>query len=170
MEQFKDIEGYEGKYKVSNTGLVFSVKAMKVLAERRRGPRGGYLCCALYKNGIRKEESAHRLVAKAFLENKENYAEVNHKDGNKLNNNVDNLEWCSSEYNRVHARKAGLWEPNLGVAHGGAKLNEKQVRVIKHMKNIPNRITQKRIGKIFGVGKGTVQAIFAGRQWKHIAI
>lgn len=110
QEIWKDIEGYEGFYKVSNFGNVMSCEryARTCGNGRRLIPRrilkpfkcvGGYDEVNLCKCGNYKTVMVHRLVAKAFLPNDENLPEVNHKDENKDNNHVDNLEWCTSKYN-----------------------------------------------------------------------
>ena len=97
MEEWKDIKGYEGLYQISNKGRVKSLyNKSKIL---RPGKRKGYFFVWLYKNKKRKQYSIHRLVAEHFLLNPDNLPVVNHKDENKLNNNVENLEWCTVEYN-----------------------------------------------------------------------
>ena len=97
-EIYKDIKGYEGKYQVSNLGNVKSLHYNNTNRERVLKPRvtKGYLSVDL---GYRNPRLVHRLVAEAFLENPNNLPCVNHKDENKKNNCVDNLEWCSNEYN-----------------------------------------------------------------------
>ena len=97
-EEWRDIEGFEGRYKVSSFGNVLSLnynktKSSKVLAPFRN--RGKYLQVSL--DG--KKYSIHRLVAKTFIPNPNNYPYINHKDENGLNNNVENLEWCTAKYN-----------------------------------------------------------------------
>lgn len=105
-EEWRDIKGYEGKYKISNKGRVMSLY-------KKNTPYKGayrskimipqiawkYYCVDLLKNGKRRKSLIHRLVADAFIPNPENLLFVNHKDENKLNNNVSNLEWCTKEYN-----------------------------------------------------------------------
>ena len=97
-EYWKPVVGYEGHYQVSNFGRVKSLKfgKEKIL---KQYIRGGYYYVCLSKNGIIKKYSVHRLVAQAFLDNPNNLPQINHKDENKTNNNVDNLEWCDAKYN-----------------------------------------------------------------------
>lgn len=97
-EIYKDIKGYEGKYQVSNLGNVKSLHYNNTNREKVMKPsvRKGYLSVDL---GYRNPRLVHRLVAEAFLENPNNLPCVNHKDENKRNNCVDNLEWCSNKYN-----------------------------------------------------------------------
>lgn len=96
-EVWKDIKGYEGLYKISNFGNVYSlnIKRNKTLSMSRNG----YLYVDLLKNQVRKHFYVHRLVAEAFIENTNKLPVVNHKDECKTNNCVDNLEWCSYVYN-----------------------------------------------------------------------
>lgn len=101
-EIWKPVTTYEGLYEVSNKGFVRSIKTQKIIIPRK--PRG-YLQVGLSKNGIRKGFYIHRLVALAFIENKNKYKEINHIDENKCNNDVSNLEWCSRKYNCNYGTK-----------------------------------------------------------------
>ena len=96
---WKDVKGYENLYQVSNDGLVrTSHKGLwEILLAGRT--KHGYYNVLLYKDGKRKNERVHRLVASAFIPNPNNYPYINHKDENPSNNHVDNLEWCTAEYN-----------------------------------------------------------------------
>ena len=114
-EIWKDIEGYEGMYQVSNMGRVRSVertawngKGYRTVAERilKAGNSGlGYLVVTLCKEGENKNHLIHRLVAKAFLPNADNLPEVNHKDENKENNKAENLEWVTCSENINHGTR-----------------------------------------------------------------
>lgn len=101
-EIWKDIEGYEGLYQVSNCGKVKSLNYRncgysKDLVPKRNN--SGYLWVELFKNGKRAPMLIHRLVANAFIPNPDKLPQVNHKDENPENNCIDNLEWCTSYYN-----------------------------------------------------------------------
>lgn len=122
VENWKEVEGYEGLYEVSNLGRVRSLvdnhgsvrKEPKVLKGEKK--RDGYLFVILYKDGKRKTFSVHRLVANAFIPNPQNLREVNHKDEDKTNNRVQNLEWCSHEYNNNYGtRNQRVAEKRRGV-------------------------------------------------------
>ena len=122
MEIWKDVVGYEGMYQVSNLGNIKSLDRVVELKSKNqftgfttlRPTKGkniskvvntkGYYQIALYKNGVMKNKLLHRLIAEAFLPNPENKPTVNHIDGNKLNDNLDNLEWATSKEQQKHAR------------------------------------------------------------------
>jgi hypothetical protein len=109
-ESWKSVVGYEGLYEVSSFGCVKSLKR-KYAGERmlkQRKASSGYLYVDLYKNGTRKSFRVHKLVANSFVENPLSLPQINHIDGNKQNNNVRNLEWCTARGNIVHAVKHGL--------------------------------------------------------------
>lgn len=109
-EVWKDIKGYEGYYQVSNLGEVRSIghkwqrKGIHKI-KLHQNHDAGYLLADLHKNGKYKSYMVHRLVAQAFIPNPDNKPEVNHKDGNKKNNNVENLEWNTKSENCVHRCK-----------------------------------------------------------------
>lgn len=94
------IDDYNGKYKVSPNGIVSSKhRIMKGCIDSQ-----GYLCYTMRNhNGIRRRELGHRLVAISFIPNPDNKDQVNHIDGNKLNNDITNLEWCTQSENMIHA-------------------------------------------------------------------
>lgn len=107
-EEWKDIEGYEGFYQVSNKGRVKSlprtvkkrgIVELKGRILRPKIDKEGYLLVGLHKDGKQKFMSVHRLVARAFILNQNNYPQVNHIDEDKSNNYVFNLEWCTNKYN-----------------------------------------------------------------------
>ena len=101
-EIWKPIDGYDGRYEISNYGRVRSYAQDRKNGKIKTGHpvRKGYMHILLYdSDGNSKWHPIHRLVAGAFLENPDNFEQVNHKDEDKTNNHVDNLEWCSNEYN-----------------------------------------------------------------------
>lgn len=99
---WKDVKGYEGLYQVSDTGLVKRIPSVKCKTERilQQGTqKTGYKYVNLSKNSRPHTKRVHRLVAETFIPNPDNLPQINHKDENKANNNVNNLEWCSEKYN-----------------------------------------------------------------------
>jgi hypothetical protein len=128
MELWMDIKEFKNYYQVSNLGRIRSLdrfviankygglkllkgKIMKLTKTKGRNNKYGYLVVNLRKQGFNKVCFIHSSVAKAFIENKNNLPTVNHKDGNKLNNNVDNLEWNTYSENNQHALNNNLRSP-----------------------------------------------------------
>jgi hypothetical protein len=107
-EEWRWVPGYEWYYYVSNRGNVKSRAKNKIICSVL--DRYGYLKCYLQKRGKRKTFRVHQVVAMAFLEKPENCTEINHKDRNKKNNHVNNLEWCTREQNVHHAIGGDSWE------------------------------------------------------------
>lgn len=106
--EWKYISEYQGIYMVSSSGLIkrvvgYGCKRERILVNKTKSSGYNFIC--LSKGGKMKYHHVHRLVASAFIENPENKPQVNHKDMNKSNNHVDNLEWCTLSENQVHARK-----------------------------------------------------------------
>lgn len=118
QEIWKDVKGYEGLYQVSSLGGVKSksrVIGNRKIAGRTLKPSDtsrGYLGVTLYKHGSKKTEVIHRLVANAFIPKVKNKLQINHIDGNKHNNKIDNLEWCNGSENLKHAFALGLKKPS----------------------------------------------------------
>ena len=116
-EIWQDIKGYEGIYQVSNIGRIKSLaretrngscKKEKIL--KTQIDKKGYLTIDLRKNKQRKSYKVHRLVALAFIQNLDNKPQINHIDGNKRNNKIENLEWCTNSENQIHSYKNNLKE------------------------------------------------------------
>ena len=101
IEEFRVVPGYEGLYEVSNLGKVR--RNGKILKPSKNN--WGYLRVNLYKNGIMKSAYIHRLVAQTFLPNPQNLPMINHKDEDKTNNSIDNLEWCTAGYNNSYGTR-----------------------------------------------------------------
>ena len=117
MEIWKDIPNYENLYQVSNQGNVKSVCFSKML---KSSPNNcGYYKVELYKDKKPKVFYVHRLVAISFIPNPENKKQINHIDGNKANNNVSNLEWCTASENQIHAINHNLRERSPMIGRKG---------------------------------------------------
>lgn len=128
MEVWKRVKGYENYLTVSNQGRVKSFmrspdgKILKTQTDKKGYQR---LTCTIEGEKVRFK--VHRLVAEHFIDNPDNKPQVNHKDGNKRNNSVSNLEWVSNRENCRHAIKAGLWD---SVIKGARRENEKRKKAI----------------------------------------
>ena len=161
-EIWKPVVGYEGHYQVSNFGRVKSIKFGKEIILKQNIRRGYYYVC-LSKNGIAKNYFVHRLVAQAFLPNPDNLPQVNHKDEDKTNNNVTNLEWCTKEENQNHAVRTNLMQH--GEDRPSAKLKESDVLEIYKLKGI---MKASDIANKYGVSKNTINCILRGSKWKYL--
>lgn len=173
FEVWKDIKGYDGVYQISSYGRIKSNRPRYVINKGYVNKEGyimkpsdngkGYKIVFLSGKGFRDRKYVHRLVALHFLY--DSYfegAEVNHKDGNKRNNHVKNLEWVTPEDNKIHARKNGL--SNL---KGPSKLTDLQVLAIKRLYN-NKLLSSGEIMVLFGVDRHTVLNIASGKTFSYI--
>ena len=167
-EIWKDIPEYEGLYQVSNLGRVKNLNnyhsKKETFVKPYKSPRG-YLKISLSKNRTRKYFLAHRLVAFAFIENVENKPFINHINGIKDDNRVENLEWCTNEENKNHALNNNLYK--LLDNHSRAILNVEKVKQIKIILRTQKR-TVRSIAKEYGVKEGVIHAIKQNKSWKNV--
>lgn len=176
IEVWKDIKGYEGHYQVSDLGRVkslsrvvksrvgvFGTKKEIILKTFKNGD--GYLKYKLCINGKEKSVISHRLVANEFLENPFNKPQVNHKNGIKDDNRVDNLEWVTSSENVIHSLANNLKIPQKGSEHGMSKLTEKEVLEIRA---IGRTKTLKEVGKMYNVDMSLISLILLNKIWNHV--
>ena len=160
-EIWKDIPGYEGMYQVSNQGRVKSLKRKgrrnnKILRPIKH--RDGYLKVHLWLNGTAKTIKVHKLVMLAFTGKRSSELEINHIDGNKVNNHISNLEYCTHLENIHHAMKMGLRK---------TKLTESQVLEIRKQYKSGN-VTHSQLAKRYNVNERTIGRIITREYWKHI--
>lgn len=195
-EIWKDIKGYEGLYQVSTFGRIKRIrfinnvtnKLQNKLLSMNKYDNLGYRTICLCKNGETKYKRVHRIVAETFIPNSQNLPCINHKDGNKKNNNVENLEWCTYSYNTKHAMKNGLFnmekfrsatKQNIKIAQksspvlkGGennpkAILNEKDVLEIRRAYS-NKEMSSKQLSEKYGVHISTIQRILSRKTWSYL--
>jgi predicted XRE-type DNA-binding protein len=175
LNNWKDIKGYEGLYMVSQCGQVKSLDrivngrwgAKRIIKGRVLKPfkdKYGYFQAILCKNSQVKSAKAHRLVGKTFISNPNNFLQINHINGVKTDNRVENLEWCTCAQNMAHASKNGL--KAKGENNGSAKLTEKNVLEIRSM--LLQGFTQAEIAEKFGVGQTRISDIKTGKSWNWL--
>lgn len=177
IELWKDIKGYEGMYKISANGDVQSLNRVVESENNKNGrthmringkrldpteTQTGYLTVVLFKNGKRVRKRVHRLVAQAFISNPENKPQVNHKDGDKKNNNASNLEWVTSGENEKHALENGL-KPS-GERCGKSKLKLKEVKLIRQRYK-KKEISMQKLADEHSVTVQTISAIINRKTW-----
>ena len=179
-EVWKPVKRFKGLYDVSNMGRVrsldrkvnqrgrtFKVRiAIKGVLLKGRFNRCGYPIVALSKNNKAIYPAVHRLVAQAFIPNPNKLLEINHKDGNKLNNRVENLEWSTRSLNIKHAYRIGLRHPLRGELNGKEKLTKKMVIKARAMRK--KGMFYEDIAKFFNVGRTTISYAITGKSWAHV--
>ena len=180
QEIWKPIKGFEDRYEISNYGNVKTL-TREVVEHRRTYIRkgkilnkyynpDGYYAIKLYKGDATfKNTTAHRLVAETFLENPNNYLEINHKDGDPSNNYIENIEWCSKEQNVKHAYDTGLKNPDnyKGESCTFSKLNTEQVLAIREEYSTGTTSLSK-LAKKYDVVMGNIHSIIKRNTWKHV--
>lgn len=154
-EIWRDIKGYEGLYKVSNYGRIKSLERKDCLGRSKKEKilklsedKDGYLLITLHKNKKVKTFKVHRLVAETFVPNPNNYPIINHKDENKINNHVSNLEWCTVKYNNNY----GTRNERSSKSQKGLQAGEKHPIYGKHRtEETKNKISKSNKGKMSGI-------------------
>ena len=129
INNFVEIPGTDGLYLVSCEGLIYSVRSCKTM--KPKITKDGYCYTAIKRYGKTAWVRFHRIVAEVFIPNPEGLETVNHKDGNKLNNSVDNLEWADRHTQMIHAYAQNLKKPMRGENNRCAKLTNKQAEEIR---------------------------------------
>lgn len=174
--KWRQIKGYEGLYEVSDTGLI---KALHKRVDRGKCHRtwkehiracgadnNGYLRVSLSKDGMNKTYKVHRLVAEAFIDNPHNLPQVNHLDGDKTNNHVNNLEWCTRSENMKHACKLKLKRCD-GEFNSQSKLTQADVNEIRLVyKPRHKEFSTVALAKKYGVHRKTITRVVTGQYWR----
>lgn len=171
---FKDIKGFENKYLVNELGEIYSCPKKQSNGNgfmhngKKLKPyknKHGYLMVCLY--GEKKHRlTIHRIVCENFIDNPEDKKYVNHKDGNKLNNHVDNLEWVTASENMKHSFRTKLHIPykrKVGADVDRSKLNEKEVREIRK-----SDLSLRKLAKIYDVHHSVIYGIKKGTRYFNV--
>lgn len=161
----KKIKGYS-RYSINECGVVKNIKRNYILQPRNSG-YGAYLTVSIINDlGVRKTKFVHRLVAENFLDEEDGKFIVNHKDGNKYNNHVDNLEWCTVSENVQHAYDIGLHNKASGVDSPNTSLSSQKVHNI--CASLMGGLTISSVAEIHGVSEAIVRNIKKGSCFKEI--
>jgi len=170
-EVWKDIIGQNGHYEISNFGKVRSTdrtidtirwpQKLKGKILKQRTNKTGYLFIKIRGIAYR----PHRLVAEYFIDNPENKPCINHKDCNKLNNHVNNLEWVTYSQNMFHAVENGLYP--LGENIKTSKLTFKDVKDIRKLYTA-NKYIQRELAEIYGVTRFAISKVVRNKTWKWV--
>ena len=156
MEKWKNIAGYEGKYQISSLGRVKSLnyrntRKKKIIKLKKE--KNGYIRVGLHYKGKQNLKSVHRLVAEAFIPNPNNYPIINHKDENKQNNRVDNLEWCTIKYNNNYGTRIEKAKIKMKENHADYSGEKHPMYGKHHTQETKNKIS-KALTEIYSGGKG----------------
>lgn len=170
-----DIPGYEGLYKVSPCGTIFST--VKNVSKKPIKNWAGYMRVQLYDNNKSKIYSVHRIVAQVFIPNPNNLPEVNHIDHDRSNNKVENLEWCTRSQNAKHSftrpdrKKARHWKDKPGKLHPNSKPLEriKEGVVIDTFESTRDAARKLSLHSV-GIGRCCTgqRKSYAGYNWRYI--
>lgn len=166
--QTKDIPGFTG-YKINENGEVFSYKGKKTRGHKMATviTNCGYVHVSLvYTKGKSKPFLMHRLVAQTFIPNPENKPQINHIDGNKENNHITNLEWCTSSENRQHAIQTGLHKAVQGEDQWMAKLSNQDA--IDAINMLLNGATNDDVASKFNLHARYVSLVRHKKRWAHL--
>jgi uncharacterized protein YerC len=167
--RFVYLNNEKTKYKVSSDGKVKNTETGKFLSTKTVD-RYGYVQMCLSHNSKHYVITLHRLVGRAFLAKPASANQINHIDGNKKNNNVENLEWCDGKYNVAHAYRTGLHDNKpIGERHGNNKYTEKSIRKVCELLANSFNYTLDDITKETGVPKSTIHDILSKKYWTHIS-
>lgn len=176
-EIWKDIIGYEGIYKISSFGRILTLEKTyphrhglqkkRSIIRKVTTIKNRYPFLTLTKEGKMVVRKLHRLIAIHFIPNPENKRFINHKNGDKKDFRIENLEWCTQRENSIHAHRNGLCNPAKGVNNGKSKLNNEKALEIKRL--YKTGLSQRKIASIIGeISRGAIRNIVEGKTWKDV--
>ena len=159
------IKNLRKEYTIDTDGVVFNVTDGKALKGTSISKQNRYV-----KIHLDKFYALHRLVAEHFIPNPDpqKYTQVNHIDGNRYNNAVSNLEWCTPSHNVLHAFGTQLKKPQIGETNGQSKLTETQVRQVWALRNTSLTARQIRDRLKLNVSESTIKLIRRGKNWSYL--
>lgn len=180
-EEWRDIPGWGGRYSISNLGrtrtnyidyvnqtglclrrIIYTIRIPRVHPK-------GYRYIGLSERGRRVLIGVHKLIALAFIPNPEGKVNINHLNGDKLDNRIENLEWCTLAENLQHAWRTGLIKPLQGMNHGSSLINDDIVRAIRAtVVDYKDNEIKYRVAAQYGIHITTVNDIVKRRSWKHV--
>lgn len=168
MEKWEDINGFEGHYQISNHGRVRSLKRQRPKILKDRVNAFGYHHVSLLKDRKATEKLVHRLVAEHFLDTTPKET-VNHKDGNKINNHVSNLEWATREEQMIHAYKNKLKPPVRGHTNGNSVLTEEEVIEIRSIYvSRSKEFGMRALARKYNVSDSTIDKLVRNKSYKEL--
>jgi hypothetical protein len=150
-------------FEISINGIIRNITNKKIKSQYIGST--GYYMISVSKNNKSKPYRVHRLLAENYIPNNFNKPQINHKDGDKLNNDLANLEWVTNRENNTHALKIGLIN-NSGEKNGMAKLKNEDIPKIRELLN--SGMSQYKIAKIFNISRSAIENIKVRGNWKHI--
>lgn len=177
-EIWKDIPGFEGCYQASNSGKIKSKKRTVTYSTGKTQiypsvvlipgvTESGYYSVTLCKDTRRFTKRVCRLIGLTFIPNPENKPQINHKDGDKKNDAVSNLEWSTGSENQLHRYRVLKKGVPVGEKHANSKVNNSSVKKIRQMHST-GLYSQRAIGDKFGISQPTVWEIVNNKIWTHI--
>lgn len=166
------VDGYEGRYKVARDGAIVSVRRNSGAdtSERTVSPSistSGYRFVTLHRSDGKRTVLVHRAVAMAYIPGRPGADCINHKNGDKLDNRVENLEWVTPRENSQHAVRSGLIK--AGEMCASSRLSETQAReILAHWQESPRRLTHRQLAAMYRVSRGCIDGVVSRRNWRHL--
>ena len=167
----KDVPGFENLYMALTNGQIWSYTKRCYMSQFK--DKRGYMNVELYKDGKTYHSKVHRLVLSAFVPQPKGKDQVNHIDGIKNNNNLNNLEWVTGKENMQHSFSMGLEKGRKGEEHNMAKLTNEDVLTIRKLyaggiTDSGKKYSQRELARMYGLRQSTIWGILHRKNWSHI--